>query len=279
MRPSQSNRHGRVGALCVLAITGFARWASAQTDASGAAGDAAEAKSQRLELMKDAARRYEIVSDDGTEYPLREEPILRWSNPIRKTPDGAVFLWTDDGRPRAACCVFPSGEATFDHEFVSLADGPFTASDEGEPVWTPPGAGVEWNPVPGAPQPARSAPLRLTQMRELSRRFTATVGRQNPQDVRLLPQPVHRYSSESAGVADGATFAFVQGTDPEILLLLEAAGDGDQSEWRYAAARMSSMAMVLKHQEVEVWSVPYWPRDEKPDQPYVNLARHYEALP
>jgi hypothetical protein len=44
------------------------------------------------------------------------------------------------------------------------------------------------------------------------------------------------------------------GTDPEIVLLLEARGD--KPAWHFAAARLQNCAMQLKFDGKEIWSVP-----------------------
>ena len=40
-------------------------------------------------------------------------------------------------------------------------------------------------------------------------------------------------------------FAFVQGTDPDLFLLLEARESGGKSAWHFAATRMNSVALSL----------------------------------
>jgi hypothetical protein len=75
-------------------------------------------------------------------------------------------------------------------------------------------------------------------------------------DLRLLPQPVYRYAAPKQGVHSGGLFAFVEGTDPDIFLLIEAREkDAAGATWQYAAARMVSTAGVrLTHRDKEVWS-------------------------
>ena len=57
------------------------------------------------------------------------------------------------------------------------------------------------------------------------------------EELRLLPQPVYRYESEDPEVQDGGVFAFVQGTDPEVLLLLEAVRTEGGLVWIYGFVR------------------------------------------
>ena len=64
--------------------------------------------------------------------------------------------------------------------------------------------------------------------------------------------------------------AFVQATDPEVLLILEARRDDASHQWQYGFARMTSRALRASHKEHEVWSVVNcWERvtaDPKPER-------------
>jgi len=111
------------------------------------------------------------------------------------------------------------------------------------PAWTPQKGGIQYNPVSDTPVPAKSANSRLVQMRRLSRNFTATILRSNVEgqrSLRLLAQPIYRYKSESANILDGALFTFVMGTDPEVILLIEAVETAGSLRWQYAVARFTT---------------------------------------
>lgn len=76
-------------------------------------------------------------------------------------------------------------------------------------------------------------------------------------------------------VLDGALFVFVEGTDPEVFLLLEArAGASDEQRLVYGLARMNSVRLrVLKGTNV-LWEAPALKmRDvhDRPDKPYTAL--------
>lgn len=108
------------------------------------------------------------------------------------------------------------------------------------PQWETEQPGVVWADVPDAPEPAATAPLRLVQMRRIAgqhaARLTSNVGNEKPGDLRLLTKPLYRYPADVTGAIDGGLFAFVQGTDPEVLLLLEAVQSTDGPRWRMAFA-------------------------------------------
>jgi len=166
-----------------------------------------------------------------------------------------------------------------DHEFHSLADGPLSAKFHGKPVWKTTEPGIRFADVPNAPAVAATDVQRQVQIKQLAKEFFG-VGkyRRDPNDIdlRLLPQPVYRYAALKQGVIAGGVFAFVQGTDPDILLLIEARGkDVAAARWQFAAARMHSVAVLrLWHQEKTVWeSEPFSWSDvnEKHERVYTNF--------
>src|SRR5207249_2854547 len=89
------------------------------------------------------------------------------------------------------------------------------------------------------------------------------------QELRLLPQPIYRFP-DSADV-DGGVFAFVQTTDPEVLLLLRASPQTREAGWEFAAARMTLVHAFLKVDDKVVWSVPWWNKER--DTNYVTRPR------
>jgi hypothetical protein len=157
------------------------------------------------------------------------------------------------------------------HEFCSLQPAPVKFSS----------GAVEWSPKTGITLvrladesvPADSARQRLSQLRDLAAGFTAekTTREGVTRPLRLLPQPVYRYKSERKEVVDGAMFAFVEATDPEAFLLLEARSAADKKEWHYALVRMNSVAMKAAFREKEIWNAAVLPWSEalnRKDLPY-----------
>jgi hypothetical protein len=63
----------------------------------------------RLAIMKASAATYDIRLVDVPDRPLRfqPEPVLRFTNTVGATRDGAIFLWFDhEDRPTVAAQVF-----------------------------------------------------------------------------------------------------------------------------------------------------------------------------
>jgi hypothetical protein len=218
-------------------------------------------------LLAAAAQEYEIrVGRDGKPLHLVKEPVLKWSNPAASDIQGNVFIWTRDGRPLIVGSFFKwfKPPARMDHEFQSLAEVGVSAAFHGKPAWKTGETGVTFAEVPGAPAPAASDAQRLLQLKKLVKEFTATGKYQQDMtdtELRLLPRPLYTYTAPKEGVLAGGLFAFVRGTDPELVLLIEARGkDAAAARWRYAAARLTNIAALrLAHGRKEVWATELLP--------------------
>jgi hypothetical protein len=215
-----------------------------------------------LRLTLAAAAEYEFrVGDDEKPLELQREPILKWSNPDRGEVHGNVFVWTREGRPLAVGSLFKwfTPFTHMSHEFLSLAEGPLAAKFHGKPVWKTDESVVRFADVPNAPAPAATEAQRLLQMKQLAKDFTGSKKERDEKtgaiELRLLPQPVYRYAAPKQGVVAGGLFALVHGTDPELFVLIEARGkDPESARWQYAATRMTSSEVRLRHRDKEVWS-------------------------
>jgi hypothetical protein len=124
--------------------------------------------------------------------------------------------------------------------------------------WAPRKAGLELKRFEQAPTVADEEPVRLRQMKELARRFAAHEfwdPDNQRYELRMLAQPIHRYRDPLAGLLDGAMFLFAHGTNPEIVLLIEAAGqDAAAAAWQYGFARLGSAELHVSLDSREVWT-------------------------
>ena len=215
----------------------------------------------------------------GEPFQQTDQAVLRWSNPIRNFfSDGATFLWLDGKRPVAAATISVRGTGEVWREFVSLSNQTLRCVRQGRMVWTPQSRNLLPQPLPDSPAPASSPKLRLAQIRQLARRFTVIMSESQKQldkgkMLRLLPQPVYRWSEEDAGVIDGASFAFCETTDPEAFLMLELIRLTGQAKpvWRFSLARMTSRPLVFRLDDREVLSLKhYWANPRSPNDPYAE---------
>jgi hypothetical protein len=242
------------------------------------------------ELLDRQPVEYKIYLDtaEKTAISLRKVPVLRWANYTRsggrKVRDAATYIWTAQGRPEVVACVFPMTEdgTTIRLDVGSLARSGLVAEREGRRLWYPKEPGVKFQPVPDAPPPAESAAARLRQMKELAIEFRSTLiglrgDGSDREELRMLPQPVYRYESENPELLDGAMFFFVQGTDPESLLLLEAVRTGAGHQWQYAFARRSSGALTARYHDEVVWKIPSQHTPRNPVLPRIEIDHRVPA--
>lgn len=237
-----------------------------QQESKAAAGEPAESEQTAAfhKLAFAAATGYEIdlATEPATRLKLKEEPVLRWTNPVQSNGAGEVYVWTDRGRPEALVSIYrfvdANGKLGLHHEFHSLAATRLIARGANGRTWSPEQAGVQFQRVPDAAEPASSPAVRRRQMREIAEGFQADkTDRQGVQrTLRILTQPLYRYQSARGDVLDGALFAFVEGTDPEVLLLVEARQTGQRHEWQYALARLNSVRLQAKYKDRNVWDQP-----------------------
>lgn len=250
-------------------------------DAAPALKDA-RSRGERLQsLHAGEAASYAIYRDAAKtqRLELRREPVYRWSNPTRSGgQEGDVFLWTYRGRPEVIASIFSHPregrrERRLCHELHSLSEAVLVVDRDSPNRWEPKAPGVELKPIPGAPEPPGSPAARSVQIRALARDFSGRSLSDTlvPWDLRLLPKPLHRYESTDPEVIDGAVFALVSsaGTDPEIILVLEARKTPEGPRWVFGAARFSDMSLWLKHKDREVWS-----SIRGPENTFTNDAQH-----
>jgi hypothetical protein len=170
------------------------------------------------------------------------------------------------------------------HEFDSLSrDNKVVAREKDRVIWSPGAPGVEFKDVPKAPPPAKTAPERLRQMKAIAETFTATMtgwtaDNSDQEVLRFRPRELYRYDLANAKdpdpkLLDGALFAYVQGTDPEVVLALEAVGTAEKAGWQYAFVRATSGGLEVKHGDAVVWEAKKHPVARDPKLPHFTMQR------
>ncbi len=238
----------------------------------------AEEREATSQLIEADLPKWKLRSDGDRERGLNLEAkaVLRWTNPGVGRIYGDVYVWTRNGRPEAVISFYKGWKPDwgFTAEMHSLSLTGISAERDGVLLWQPQKAGITLNKVPDASKPADSAQRRLQQMREMAGRFSARlVDRRvnlegERQELRLLTQPLYRYTSTDSQVLDGALFGIVLGTDPEVFLVLEARQSGDAPTWQYGLARMNTDPIAVSYKDQEVWRVEKVPYRGPIDAPY-----------
>jgi hypothetical protein len=269
-------------AALLIALGGSRDPASAQDSASSkkknAQAPALPAKddesAMRLEEMTKIAHAFKFVTVDGetrTPAKLVPEPLHRWTDPTRPFSGGALWVWKSGGRPIAIMGI--ELYRAWSLEFASLSTGLVEAQDD-QVRWRPQKAGIEFREIDGMPVPADDQPKRLRQMKDIVKRISAREFYVNQHyALRLLSHPIDRYADPAAGVVDGALFIYANGTNPEILLLIEARRQGSGSPaWSYAAAPLSRAQVTLKLDGKDIWTSPT-KEQTAPGDTYFDILR------
>jgi hypothetical protein len=245
--------------------------------------DAPPEPAKLSEEIEQSVRWYDVLPGEGTE-PLTPIPVIRWRNVARgQQGEAMMVVWPHNGRPVAMASIYP-WQGYLVHEFDSLSRGSkLTAREQGRVIWSPASAGVEFKEVPNAPKPAASPAERLRQMKAIAAEFKATMtgwsaDNSDGEELRLLPRPLYRYDLTSAKapeppLVDGGLFAYVQGTDPEVVLILEAVGTADKADWQYAFARATAGGLEVKLGDRVVWTAKKHPANRVPTLPHFSMRR------
>jgi hypothetical protein len=244
--------------LCVLA------WLAVGLAAAAAGPDADRGREEAAEADRLCAAelpRWKLMAD-GTMLDPPTVPALRWTNPSAGRVYGNTYLWLSQGRPVAAGSLYRyfTPYRSFNGELVALTGTKLVAKRNDKVMWRPRDE-WKWYDLPGAPAPAATAPQRLVQMRMLAGKLTVemldtrNVPKGEDQTPRLLPRPIYRYDAEQTKTLDGAVYAFVVGTDPELLLLLECDTAADKPEWRFGVGRMNRDAIRVLRKGKKLWEV------------------------
>ncbi len=253
---------------------------------AGADNKSTKSPATLREMIDQAMDETQIFVGSDLDEPAKPVVALRWANNSRGngSEDGATVLYIHAGRPLAAACFYP-WEGRLVHDFEAISRERLVGRRGGSTIWQPQTAGVKFADVPDAPVPDATRAQRLRQMKLLAEQFQSTMlGWKNDssdrETLRLLPRPLYRYEAadEADGAVvdgtavDGAVFAFVIGTDPETLLLLEAIKKGDAMIWQYAFARRTSGELDGRHRDQVVWKAERNPTTNDPRQPHFSIV-------
>jgi hypothetical protein len=196
---------------------------------------------------------------------LPQRPLLTFGDPARSNDTGTVWAYGTTGRPLAVLELYRSGTTGADwvHAIALTNTTPVALSLPDGRRWTPVVPDVPRLTVTAEP-PAGTPRLRLAWMKQFVAKCAAHEfwdPDNSRYELRLLPQPLMRYADEPNGLIDGACFVFAHGTNPEILLFVEAVihGQRQEPEWRLAAAPLGSAELLLEHEGRTLWTRPRAP--------------------
>jgi hypothetical protein len=188
----------------------------------------------------------------------------------------SVWGWARKGRPLALLELYrgASNRTSWVFAICNTSGRKLRARRAGAPWWRANDSASELKDIPGAAAPAAETPLRQRQLKLLAQKFTGHEfwdPDNSRYELRLLKQPLYTYRDEANGVLDGGLFTLANGTNPEILLFIEARGDPkhrSKTVWQYTVGRLAHAELHLEYDGKEVFDAPRGNRLSASDQPY-----------
>lgn len=219
----------------------------------------------------------EVLRDDKwTKVERIEKPLLFYSEPTRNNDRGSVWGWGRKGRPIALLELFQDSDKRTRWVFAicNTSGGKLRAHQTGAPWWRENDSAAELKDIPGAAAPAADAALRQRQLKLLAQKFTAHEfwePANSRYELRLLKRPLYTYRDEANGVLDGGLFTLANGTNPEIMLFVEARVDPKNRSkrvWQFTIGRVSHAELHLEYNGKGVFDAPRGDRVSAWDKPY-----------
>lgn len=250
----------RTSKLCLACVS--AAWLLRLGAGTSCAQDAAEDEGRAL--LQRAAEHMQVLQmhladDADAVVELYDRPLLTYGDSARANKNGTLWAFGKSGRPIAVLELYQGLEpnAPWVHAVTLTGQQRIKMKTPARAPWSPEKTQIEPTPFAEAANPEAKEPLRLRQMKDLARRFTAHEF-WNPDnsrfELRLLVQPVLRYRDPERKIHDGTVFVLAHGTNPEVILLIEALGGTlEESRWHYSLARLGSAELHVAVDGMEVW--------------------------
>jgi len=155
--------------VAMVALSSLAHLAQAQE----APGRPAEAIEKQTPLAK-YIELIEVVPV-GSEQPIAamDQLLFSYSDSARIIAEGAIVAWGTDGRPVAMAKSWKNPNGMRTCAFSLTSDELVVARGPQAKVWLPEKTQVEAAELASAPAPDPQSAIRLRQLREQARRFTA----------------------------------------------------------------------------------------------------------
>ncbi|HZD04385.1 MAG TPA: hypothetical protein VE173_05695, partial [Longimicrobiales bacterium] len=205
-----------------------------------------------------------------------EKPLLYYGDHTRHNDRGSLWAWGRKGRPVALLELFQGviNREKWAFAICNTSGRKLRATRAGLPWWRENDSASELADIPGAPAPSAEAPGRQRQLKLLARKFTGHEfwdPGNSRYELRRLARPLYTYRDEAGGVLEGGLFTLANGTNPEILLFVEARTDPKDRKkavWQFTVGRLAHAELHLEYDGKEVFNAPRGNRLSAPDKPY-----------
>lgn len=224
----------------------------------------ADEEQAKLREAQEHVSRLELRDAEETSDAIDciDHALLSYGDPARGNTLGTLWAFGASGRPVAFLELWRGGanETVWYQSVISTSDRKIVLKTPFGRNWTPPKRAIARPVIEDTPRPEEEKGARLRQLKSMGKRFTAhEIGDpdRSRAELRLLVQPIHRYQAANQGIQDGAAFVFAHGTNPELVLLVEAMGETvAEAKWRYCLFPSSSAELHAELDGVEVWTRP-----------------------
>jgi hypothetical protein len=254
----KARRYGAspASALLLLALATAAVAAQEKTQ-EPASDEGPKILKHAADHMQELQMRLAEDSDDPVE--LYDRPLLTYGDSARANKNGTLWAFGKSGRPLAVLELYQGLEpnARWVHAVTLTGRQRIKMKTPSGFTWSPDKTQIEPAPFKSVAGTEAKEPLRLRQMKDLARRFTAHEF-WNPDnsrfELRLLVQPVLRYRDPAKKIHDGTVFVLAHGTNPEVILLIEAIGQKlEDPAGTYSLARLGSAELHVALDGAEIW--------------------------
>ncbi len=247
----------RIPLGCFILVTSFCSQLS-----SGLSADETTESAARDNVAKDLLRTHigsfkVASSNDGksTDFKIAPDALLSYTDPARNYLAGGLWKIGESGRPKGLIAIelWPDNNdpllGTIHEELNSFAIGGMELRNRTSTIWNPSETTLTLLPLTESSQPAPTAERRLLQMKTLARKFAVTeIYRGDSSVLRMLPRQIDRYEDTAEQIQDAAMFAFVSGTNPELIVIVECCGN----RWQYGLTRLSWAELRVEFDGKEV---------------------------
>jgi hypothetical protein len=244
--------------------------------AKGTEVDADDDHHREVERMVSGIEVEALIGGEWIEIKRIEKPLLYHDDPTRAHTRGSLWGWGLTGRPVALLELWQNGpnKAYWNCGLTNTSGGKLRARLRGIPWWQENESDVELKEIPGAPVPAGDSLQRQRQLKLLAQKFTAHEfwdPNNSRYELRRLERPLRTYRDEAAGLLDGGMYIISNGTNPEIMVAVEARvqpGSKAAPVWQFAVGRLSHSELHVEYDGKEVFSGPRGYLLSGPNRPY-----------
>jgi hypothetical protein len=219
----------------------------------------------------------EVLSDDQWMKVKRiEKPLLFYGDSTRENDRGSVWAWGEQGRPLVLLELFQNvnDRARWVYTICNTSGKKVRARRGGTLWWQENDSASELKEIPSAPPPAAEVLPRQRQLKQLAQKFTGHEfwdPNNSRYELRRLERALYTYRDEAGGVLEGGLFTLANGTNPEIMLFIEARVDpkgNAKAAWQYTVGRLSHAELHLEYDGKEVFNSPRGDRLSGANKPY-----------